>query len=215
MEIITWIFDLVLHLDKHLGTLATQYGTWIYGILFLIIFCETGLVVTPFLPGDSLLFIAGSMCAMGTMNVHLLVLLLFLAAFLGNVTNYEIGRAFGGRFFKNKDSRWMNPKHIDTTNAFFTRWGGWTVIVGRFVPFIRTYVPFVAGLGAMPRPTYIFYTVAGGALWVGSLTYLGYFFGNIPWIKANTGFLVIGIIVVSVLLVVIGAIKSHLAKKTV
>lgn len=213
MEIISWFVDIVLHLDQHLGAFSAQYGNWIYGILFLIIFCETGLVVTPFLPGDSLLFVAGSLCALGTMNVHLLVLILFLAAFLGNASNYEIGRAFGHRFFKNKDSRWMNPKHIETTHAFFARWGGWTVIVARFVPFVRTYVPFVAGLGAMPRMKYLIYTALGGAAWVGALTYLGYFFGNIPWIKANTGFLVIGIVIVSALPVAIGIIKSHLAAR--
>lgn len=213
MEIIAWFVDVVLHLDKHLAVLVSQYGTWIYAILFAVIFCETGLVVTPFLPGDSLLFIAGSLCALGSMNVHLLVLLLFIAAVLGNISNYEIGRAFGSRFFKNPDSRWMHPKRLDATRAFFERWGGWTVIVARFVPFIRTYVPFVAGMGAMPRPRYLMYTVVGGAVWVGSLTYLGYFFGNVPWIKANTGFLVIGIIVVSLLPVVIGVVKARIAAK--
>lgn len=204
--------DLVMHLNRYLAGWAVEYGPWIYGILFVVVFAETGLVVTPFLPGDSLLFIAGSLAALGNMDVHLLVLTMFSAAVLGNTVNYEIGRFFGQRFFIDRQSRWLNPHHIERTHAFFDRWGGVAVVLARFVPFLRTYVPFVAGLGAMPRVAYLGYTLFGAAAWVGSLTYLGYFFGNIPWIKSNQGLLVIGIIGVSLLPVIAGLIRARLAR---
>ncbi|MEP7155070.1 MAG: DedA family protein [Betaproteobacteria bacterium] len=208
-------FDVVLHLNRYLAEWTALYGPWIYGILFLIVFAETGLVVTPFLPGDSLLFIAGSIAALGSMDVHLLVLVMFAAAVLGNTVNYEIGRIFGARFFINEQSRWLNPQHIERTHAFFERWGGLAVVLARFVPFLRTYVPFVAGMGAMSRITYQGYTWFGAAAWVGALTYLGYFFGNIPWVKSNQGFLAVGIILLSVLPVIIGLIKSRLSSAPV
>jgi len=201
----------VLHLNRYLAEWTVLYGPWIYAILFAIIFAETGLVVTPFLPGDSLLFIAGSLAALGSMDVHLLVLVLIAAAVLGNTVNYEIGRLLGMKLFVDEKSRWLNPHHIERTHAFFTRWGGLAVILARFVPFLRTYVPFVAGLGAMSRVIYIGYTVVGAALWVGSLTYLGYFFGNIPWVKANQGLLVIAIVVISVMPVVVGLVKARIS----
>lgn len=201
--------DVVLHLNRYLAEWTLLYGTWIYAILFVVIFAETGLVVTPFLPGDSLLFIAGSLAALGDMDAHLLVLTLFTAAVLGNTVNYEIGRFFGMKFFVDEKSRWLNPHYLERTHAFFERWGGLAVILARFVPFLRTYVPFVAGLGAMSRVTYVAYTLIGAALWVGSLTYLGYFFGNIPWVKANQGLLVIAIVVVSVLPVIVGLVKAR------
>ena len=201
--------DVVLHLNRYLGKWTLLYGTWIYAILFVVIFAETGLVVTPFLPGDSLLFIAGSLAALGNMDAHLLVLTLFTAAVLGNTVNYEIGRFFGMKFFVDEKSRWLNPHYLERTHAFFERWGGLAVILARFVPFLRTYVPFVAGLGAMSRVTYVGYTLMGAALWVGSLTYLGYFFGNIPWVKANQGLLVIAIVVVSVMPVIVGLVKAR------
>jgi membrane-associated protein len=178
--------------------------------LFFIIFAETGFVVTPFLPGDSLLFVAGSLAALGSMDIHLLVASLFLAAVLGNSINYEIGRWAGPRVFKRQQSRWLNPHYLERTHQFFEKWGAWSVIAARFVPFLRTYVPFVAGIGAMARMKYMIYTVAGAALWVGGITYLGYFFGNIPWVKANLGLLIIAIIVVSVAPVVIGVIRARL-----
>ncbi|MEQ1518563.1 MAG: DedA family protein [Usitatibacteraceae bacterium] len=208
MEWLSTAIDVVLHLDKHLVVWIAAYGPWIYVILFIVIFAETGLVVTPFLPGDSLLFIAGSLAAIGQMDVHLLAFALFAAAFLGNMCNYEIGRYFGARFFVNEKSRLLNPKYLESTHEFFERWGSAAVIVARFVPFLRTYVPFVAGMAKMTRAKYLAYTVIGAAVWVGSLVYLGYFFGNIPWIKQNLGMLVIAIIFVSVLPILIVAIKS-------
>ena len=208
MEWITTAIDLVLHLDRYLSVWIAAYGAWIYVILFVVVFAETGLVVTPFLPGDSLLFIAGSLATLGSMDVHLLVLVLLIAAVLGNVCNYEIGRYFGARFFVNEKSRFLNPQHLERTHAFFERWGAVAVVLARFVPFLRTYVPFVAGMARMTRAQYIAYTVFGAAAWVGSLVYLGYFFGNIPWIKQNQGLLVLGIIGLSVLPIVIAAVKS-------
>ena len=213
MEWLSAAVDLVLHLDRHLAVWIAAYGGWIYLILFVIIFAETGLVVAPFLPGDSLLFIAGSLAALGGMDVHLLVLLLFTAAVLGNVCNYEIGRYFGARFFVNDRARFLNPKHLERTHAFFERWGAAAVVLARFVPFLRTYVPFVAGMANMTRAKYIAYTVIGAAVWVGSLVYLGYFFGNIPWVKQNQGLLVIGIIVLSVLPIVIAAVKAKFSAR--
>jgi len=203
--------DVVLHLNRYLADWTALYGVWIYGILFVVVFAETGLVVTPFLPGDSLLFIAGSIAASGGIDVHLLVLVLFCAAVLGNTVNYEIGRFLGARLFVDRDSRWLNPQHIERTHQFFARWGGLAVFLARFIPFLRTYVPFVAGMGAMPRLHYLGYTLFGAAAWVGALTYLGYFFGNIPWIKANQGVLVLGIIVASLLPVIIGLLRARLS----
>ena len=208
MEWLGTVIDLVLHLDRYLAVWIALYGAWIYVILFVIVFAETGLVVTPFLPGDSLLFIAGSLAALGGMDVHLLVLVLLVAAVLGNICNYEIGRYFGARFFVNDKARFLNPQHLERTHAFFERWGSIAVVLARFVPFLRTYVPFVAGMAKMTRPTYVAYTVFGAVVWVGSLVYLGYFFGNIPWIKQNQGLLVIGIIVLSVLPIVIALVKA-------
>ena len=208
MEWIATAIDLVLHLDRYLSVWIAAYGAWIYVILFVVVFAETGLVVTPFLPGDSLLFIAGSLATLGSMDVHLLVLVLLIAAVLGNVCNYEIGRYFGARFFVNEKSKFLNPHHLERTHAFFERWGAVAVVLARFVPFLRTYVPFVAGMAKMTRAQYIAYTVFGAVAWVGSLVYLGYFFGNIPWIKQNQGLLVLGIIGLSVLPIVIAAVKS-------
>lgn len=215
MDWIGSLVDLFLHLDKHLAVLGAQYGAWIYAILFVVIFAETGFVVTPFLPGDSLLFIAGSLAALGAMDVHLLVLLLFVAAVAGNTVNYEIGRWLGPRVFSQQQSRWLNPHYIERTHAFFERWGAMSVIIARFVPFLRTYVPFVAGIGAMTRAKYLLFTVVGGALWTGSLTYLGYFFGNIPWVKANQGLIVVTVIILSVMPIVVGLMKARLARRSV
>ena len=208
MEWLSAAIDLILHLDRHLAVWIAAYGAWIYVILFIIVFAETGLVVAPFLPGDSLLFIAGSLAAVGNMDVHLLVLVLAVAAISGNVCNYEIGRYFGARFFVNDKARFLNPIHLERTHAFFERWGAIAVVLARFVPFLRTYVPFVAGMAKMTRAKYVAYTVFGAAAWVGSLVYLGYFFGNIPWIKQNQGLLVIAIIALSLLPILIAAVKS-------
>jgi membrane-associated protein len=211
MELISLAIDIVLNLNSYLEGWTAKYGVWIYAILFLIVFAETGLVVAPFLPGDSLLFVAGSIAALGGMDVHVLVVLLVVAAVLGNTVNYEIGRYVGKRYFVNANSRWLNPKHLQRTHDFFERWGPVAVVLARFVPFLRTYVPFVAGLGEMGRARYQAYTWFGAAMWVGSLVYMGYLFGNIPWIKQNQGLLVVGIIGLSLLPVVIGFIKSRSA----
>lgn len=199
MELITWFIDVVLHLDRHLVRMVAEYGVWIYAILFAIIFSETGFVVTPFLPGDSLLFVAGAVAASGGMNVHLLVALLILAAILGNSVNYAVGRWLGGSFFTNRGSRWLNPAHLEKAHAFYERHGGKAVVISRFLPIVRTYVPFVAGMGAMDPGRYTLFNVAGGVLWVASLGYAGYFFGNIPWIRGNLTAIIVGIIVASLL----------------
>ena len=209
MELVASFLDLVLHLDVHLAALIQQYGVWVYAILFAIIFAETGLVVTPFLPGDSLLFVAGALAAVGGINVHLIVLTLTLAAILGNTTNYAIGHWLGKTFFREKGSRWLNPEYLERTHAFYEKHGGMAVVISRFIPIIRTYVPFVAGLGAMTPARFTAYNVAGAVAWVASLTYAGYFFGNIPWVKENLTFIIVGIVAVSVLPVVVAAIRAR------
>jgi membrane-associated protein len=193
------VLDLVLHLDVHLLKMVAEYGVWIYAILFAIIFCETGLVVTPFLPGDSLLFVAGAIAAAGELEVNLLCVLLASAAFLGNLVNYGIGRWLGQRFFTDHSSRWLNPKHLGKARAFYERHGAVAVIISRFMPIIRTYVPFVAGLSAMDARKFALFNAVGAALWVGGLAYAGYFFGNIPWVRGNLTAIIVGIVVVSLL----------------
>jgi len=193
------VLDLVLHLDAHLLKMVAEYGVWIYAILFAIIFCETGLVVTPFLPGDSLLFVAGAIAATGELDVNLLFALLAAAAFLGNLVNYAIGRWFGKRFFTDRGSRWLNPRHLERANAFYERHGGSAVIISRFMPIIRTYVPFVAGLACMDARKYSIFNAVGAVLWVGGLAYAGYFFGNIPWVRGNLTLIIVGIVAVSLL----------------
>ena len=193
------MLDLVLHLDVHLLRMVAEYGVWIYAILFAIIFCETGLVVTPFLPGDSLLFVAGAIAAADQLDVNLLFALLASAAFLGNLANYAIGRWLGKRFFTDGGSRWLNPKHLEKANAFYKRHGGSAVIISRFMPVIRTYVPFVAGLASMHARQYAMFNAVGAVLWVGGLTYAGYFFGNIPWVRGNLTAIILGIVAVSLL----------------
>jgi len=203
---------MVLHLDAHLLRMVEDYGFWVYGILFAIIFSETGFVVTPFLPGDSLLFVAGAIAATGSMNAHLLAFLLAVAAVLGNSVNYAIGRWLGKRFFTDSGSRWLNPKHLERAHAFYERHGGKAVVISRFLPIVRTYIPFVAGMAAMDARQYTAYNVAGGVLWVGSLLYAGFFFGNIAWVKGNLTVIIIGIVVVSLLPLVFAYAKSRLAK---
>ena len=206
------LLDIVLNLDVHLLAWVEAYGVWIYAILFAIIFSETGFVVTPFLPGDSLLFVAGAIAASDAMNVHLLAVLLITAAVLGNSVNYAIGRWLGRTFFRDKGSRWLNPAHLEKAHAFYERHGGKAIVISRFLPIVRTYVPFVAGMAAMEARTYTAYNVAGGVLWVASLLYAGYFFGNIPWIKGNLTAIIIGIIVVSLLPLVFAYLRSRLSK---
>jgi membrane-associated protein len=207
------ILDIVLHLDAYLLELVAEHGIWIYAILFAIIFSETGFVVTPFLPGDSLLFVAGAIAASGEMNVHVIFVLLVIAAVLGNSVNYAIGRWLGRHFFTDRGAKWLNPKHLETAHAFYERHGGKAVVISRFLPIVRTYVPFVAGMAAMDAKEYTFYNVAGALLWVGSLAYAGYFFGNIPWIKGNLTAIIVGIIVVSLLPLVYAYVKSRMQKQ--
>lgn len=199
MELLTLFIDVVLHLDDHLQALVASYGAWVYLILFLIVFCETGLVVTPFLPGDSLLFVAGAIAAAGGMNIHLLVVLLIIAAILGDAVNYGIGHYIGPRVLRDRNSRWLNPKHLERAHAFYERHGGKTIIIARFVPIVRTYAPFVAGAASMPYPRFALYNISGAVLWVVSLGYAGYFFGNIPVIKDNLTLVIITIIILSIL----------------
>lgn len=198
MEWISSFVDVILHLDQHLLVLVQNYGAWIYGILFIILFCETGLVVTPFLPGDSLLFVAGAIAGAGSMNVHLLVVLLLTAAVLGDSLNYAIGHYIGPKVFRFDDSWFFKKAYVERTHRFFERHGGKTIVLARFVPIIRTYAPFVAGIGAMDYRRFLLFNVAGAVLWVASLTYAGYFFGNLPAVKNNLSLVILGIIVLSI-----------------
>jgi membrane-associated protein len=208
MEIITALLDFVLHVDKYLEAFVAQYGLWVYALLFLIIFVETGVVVMPFLPGDSLLFVVGAMCGVGLMNYPLTVGLLFAAAVLGNQTNYTIGRAIGPKVFQWENSRWFNKAAFDQAHAFYERYGGITLVAARFMPFLRTFAPFVAGVAQMTRAKFTFYDVVGGALWVGGIITVGYFFGNIPWVKLHLDKIIWAMIFVPGLLVLVGAWRA-------
>ncbi|ELM3723551.1 DedA family protein [Edwardsiella piscicida] len=201
MEYLQWIVDFILHIDVHLAQLVAQYGVWIYGILFLILFCETGLVVTPFLPGDSLLFVAGALASLPSndLSVHLMVLLMVIAAIVGDALNYTIGRLFGERLFSNPHSRVFRRSYLDKTHAFYERHGGKTIILARFVPIVRTFAPFVAGMGHMSYRHFAAYNVIGALLWVLLFTYAGYLFGNVPVVQENLKLLIVAIIVVSIL----------------
>jgi membrane-associated protein len=199
VEMFSGFLDLILHLDQHLRELVQAHGAWVYGILFLIVFLETGVVVTPFLPGDSLLFVAGTVAAAGDLNVHTLVILLIVAAVAGDSLNFSIGRYLGKRLFRYDDSMFFKRAHVDRAHAFFERHGGKAIIIARFVPIIRTYVPFVAGIGVMDYRRFLAFNVVGGVLWVTLLTYAGYFFGNLPVVKNNLTAVILGIIVISVI----------------
>jgi membrane-associated protein len=211
VEFVTAFVDIVLHLDKHLTVLIETHGTWIYLILFLIIFCETGLVVAPFLPGDSLLFVSGALAASGAMDVHVLFLLLAAASFLGDNTNYWIGRFVGPRVFSREGSLLFNPHHLKYTEGFYERHGGKTVIIARFLPIVRTFAPFVAGIGKMMVARFMMFAACGAVLWIGSLVYAGYFFGNIPWVKNNLSLVIIGIIALSITPGVIAFLRRKLS----
>jgi len=194
MDLLSTFLDIVLHLDRHLQWVVSNYGLWIYGILFAVVFCETGFVVTPFLPGDSLLFVAGALAAAGDMYVHALFGALAAASFLGDNTNYWIGRYVGPRVFSREQSRLFNPEHLRRTERFYEKYGPKTIFLARFMPIVRTFAPFVAGIGRMRYGTFLFYSFCGSVAWVGSLTYAGYYFGSVPVIRQNLT-LVIGIIV--------------------
>ena len=199
MEFFSFIIDFILHIDQHLTELAAQYGVWIYGILFLIIFCETGLVVMPLLPGDSLLFAAGSIAAIGKMNIHLMVVLLIIAAILGDAVNFMVGKYFGEKLFSNPNSKIFKQSHLQKTQQFYAKHGGKTIILARFIPIVRTFAPFVAGMGHMSYHHFLAYNVIGGVLWVTLFSYLGYFFGNLPIVKDNLSLVLVAIIVLSIL----------------
>ena len=207
------LIDFILHIDQHLIELTQTYGLWIYAILFLIVFCETGLVVTPFLPGDSLLFAAGAVAALGGMNVHIAAALLLAAAVIGDATNFAIGKYFGEKLFAKPDSRVFKREYLDKTHAFYEKYGGKTIILARFVPIVRTFAPFVAGMGDMHYGRFIRYNIIGALMWVGLLTYAGYFFGELPVVKNNFGLVVIGIIVVSVLPMAVEIAKAKWGEK--
>jgi len=198
VDILATFIDIVLHLDVHLLKLTAEYGVWVYAILFLIIFCETGLVVTPFLPGDSLLFVAGALCGMGALQLEWLIPLLILAAFSGDNTNYWIGRLVGMKLLK-RSGGLIKREHIDRTHAFYEKHGGKTIVLARFLPIVRTFAPFVAGIGLMHYRLFVLSSAFGSVLWIGSLTVAGYFFGNIPLVKDNLTLVILGIVVASFL----------------
>jgi membrane-associated protein len=206
------ILDLFLHLDRHLGEVLQTYGTWTYLILFVIVFCETGLVVTPFLPGDSLLFAAGALAGTGALDVRLVAMTLGLAAFGGDNANYWIGRILGPRILRSERSRILNRKHLDRTHAFFERYGGKTIIMARFVPIVRTFTPFVAGIGAMTYPRFIAYSIVATVLWVGVCVGTGYFFGGLPFVRRHFSLVVLAIIFISVAPAIVEMLRSRRAR---
>ncbi len=199
MELLLSGWDLLVHLDRHLAALLQQHGAWVYPLLFAVIFCETGLVVTPFLPGDSLLFVAGALAAAGGIDVHLLALVLVAAAVLGNTVNYSIGYFLGPKVFHWEQSRFFNRKALERTHAFYERHGGKTIVITRFVPILRTFAPFVAGIARMTYVRFTTYNLAGALAWVLSLLYAGYWFGNVPFVKQNLTWVILGIIVLSLI----------------
>ena len=204
MELLAYFIDIVLHLAKHLAVMVQQYGVWIYAILFAIIFSETGFVVTPFLPGDSLLFVAGALAALGGMDIMILIAVLLAAAALGNTLNYQIGRYLGPKVFQWENSRFFNKAALMKTHLFYETHGGKTLVISRFLPLFRTFAPFVAGIGAMTWARFTFFNLIGAFGWVVSLTLAGYFFGNLPWVQRNLSAVIIGIIAISMIPVVIG-----------
>lgn len=209
MELLATLWDLAVHLDRHLAAFVAQHGAWVYGLLFAIVFCETGLVVTPFLPGDSLLFVAGAVAATGGMDVTLLMATLIGAALLGDNVNYWIGHWVGPKVFRVERSRWFNPQYLERAHAFYERHGGKTIVIARFVPIVRTYVPFVAGVGAMPYLRYIAYCVLGALVWVVSLVSAGFWFGNLPIVRENLTVVIMGIILLSISPGIVAWVRSR------
>jgi len=199
MELIHWFIDFFLHLDRHLAEVIQAYGTWTYALLFAIIFLETGLVVTPLLPGDSLLFAAGSFAALGALDIRLMFGLLAVAAVLGDTVNYGIGHYLGPKVFHYERSRFFNPDHLRKTHEFYEKYGGKTIIIARFVPIVRTFAPFVAGIGAMSYARFIVYNVVGGVAWVAICLFSGYFFGNLPFVRKNFSLVILVIILISIM----------------
>jgi membrane-associated protein len=209
MELIAALIEVLLHLDRHLSEIIQQYGVWTYLILFLIIFCETGLVVTPFLPGDSLLFAVGTFAALGALDVGLVIGLLSVAAVLGDSVNYAIGYRLGPRVFRRERVRFLNRKHLERTHDFYERYGAKTIVIARFVPIVRTFAPFVAGIGRMSYSRFLFYNVAGGVGWIAVLILAGYLFGNIRVVKRNFSLVIFAIIIVSILPGIIAVLRQR------
>jgi membrane-associated protein len=208
MELLATLWNWIIHLDVHLGAFVAQHGGWVYALLFVIVFCETGLVVTPFLPGDSLLFVAGAVAALGEMDITAVMATLVIAALCGDNVNYWVGRWLGPKVFTSR-SRWLNAKHLRRAHAFYERHGGKTIILARFVPIVRTYAPFVAGIGAMPYARYLAFCVAGALIWVVSLCTAGYFFGNIPAVKNNLTVVILVIVFLSILPGIVAWLKNR------
>jgi membrane-associated protein len=209
MDFLPQLLDFILHVDKHLELFIQNYGLWVYALLFLIIFVETGVVVMPFLPGDSLLFVVGAMCGTGLMNFGWSVGLLLAAAILGNQSNYTIGRFIGPKVFGWEDSRWFNKKAFNQAHAFYEKYGGITIVAARFMPFLRTFAPFVAGVAQMTRARFVLFDVLGGTLWVVGIISIGYFFGNIPWVKLHLDKIIWAMILIPGLVILAGAWKSR------
>jgi membrane-associated protein len=212
MDFAAFLIDFILRIDVHLANFVQAYGAWVYALLFAIIFVETGVVVMPFLPGDSLLFVVGALCGVGLMNLPLAMALLAVAAILGDQCNYSIGRWFGPKVFRWEQSRWFNRRAFDQAHAFYEKYGGVTIVAARFLPFLRTFVPFVAGVAEMTRSRFTLYNVAGAVLWVGGVTLAGYLFGNIPWVKEHLDKIIWGAILLPGLLVIFGAWKAKRAQ---
>ena len=209
MDMIPFLIDFILHVDKHLAEFIAAYGAWVYALLFVIIFVETGLVVMPFLPGDSLLFVVGAMCGAGLMNLPLAMALLLVAAVLGDQVNYSIGRHFGPKVFQWENSRFFNKRAFMQAHDFYERHGGVTIIIARFMPFIRTFAPFVAGVAEMTRAKFVMFNVIGAMFWVIGLTLAGYLFGNLPWVQANLSKIIWALIIIPGLIAIFGAWKAR------
>lgn len=211
MELLTFLLDFILHVDRYLEAFTQNYGTWVYALLFAIVFVETGLVVMPFLPGDSLLFVVGALCGVGLISLPVAMGLLLLAAILGDQCNYSIGRHIGPKVFQWDDSRWFNKRAFDQAHDFYERYGGITIILARFMPFVRTFAPFVAGVAEMNRGKFTAYNVIGAFIWVCGLVGAGYLFGNLPWAKENLSKIIWAMILVPGLIVIFGALKARRA----
>lgn len=209
MEWIAFVIDFILDVDVHLTNFVLAYGAWVYALLFAIIFVETGVVVMPFLPGDSLLFVVGALCGVGLMSLPLSIGLLVAAAILGNQCNYTVGRYFGPKVFQWENSRWFNRRAFDQTHAFYEKYGGVTLVAARFMPFLRTFAPFVAGVALMTRSKFTFFDVTGALLWVGSITAAGYLFGNIPWVQTNLSKIIWAMILIPGALALLGALRAR------
>jgi membrane-associated protein len=209
MELFATLWDFAVHLDAHLASFVAEHGPWVYALLFAIVFCETGLVVTPFLPGDSLLFVVGALAAAGSMDIVLVMALLVSAALCGDNVNYWVGRWAGPKVFRQEDARWFNRRHLERTHAFYERYGGKAIIIARFVPIVRTYVPFVAGIGTMPYLRFLAFSVAGALLWVVSLCLAGYWFGNLPLVKDNLGAMILVIFTLSVMPIAVEYLRAR------